>query len=233
MSQPAQPAAEPALDQDSVAFLTQEIDRLQTFYLDAISSAQSVFNFYLTFVSTVVGALVIIIQLVPSTDVDVLRSQLVLSGLLLFAAIVGVVYLSSLSGKYGHAARYARAVDDLRRYLIDRLQVPLPNIYDRFTENPSVATSEKTSWWVWIMPTGTYELFISIMNSAALAGLTWFIADLGGADLGRRLLAIIVVFVLSLQIHNAYSRLTIHVFANRFHVRLDMGKELSFWAARE
>jgi hypothetical protein len=233
MSQPAQPAADPVLDQESVAFLTQEIDRLQTFYLDATSSAQSVFNFYLTFASTVVGALVIIIQLAPTNPIDILRSQLVVSGLLLFAAIVGVVYLSSLSGKYGHAARYARAVDDLRRYLIDRLHVTLPSSYDRFVANLPVASSEKTPWWVWLMPTGTYELFISIMNSAALAGLIWFIACLGGADLGRRLIAVVVVFVLALTIHNAYSRMTVHIFANRFHVRLDIGKELAFWAARE
>ena len=51
--------------------------------------------------------------------------------------------------------------------------------------------------------------------------------------LGRLFVAALIVFLVSLTIHNAYSRLTMQLFTERFHIRIDMGRSLSFWAARE
>ena len=84
MSKPQQPetSAKPELSEQNVAFLNQELDRMQAFHLDAMSSVQSVFNFYLTFASTVIGALVILIQISPSDAGDAMRTRIILAGVL-------------------------------------------------------------------------------------------------------------------------------------------------------
>ena len=236
MSEVSTNVPEPPLSDQSVTFLNQELDRMQTLYLDAMSNAQNVFNFYLTFVSTVVGAIVVLIQIAPGGSADPLQTQLVIAGVLLFAAIVGTVYLSSLSGKYGHAARFAHGIDEIRRYLIDQLHVTTPPLYSRFMDIKGLSpeqTPDKVSWIAWPMPTGTYEFFIALMNSSALAGLTWLISAGVGVDLGRRIAAAVIVFVLVLTVNNIYSRMTIERFVRRFHIRIDMGSELVLWAARE
>lgn len=222
----------PQLDEKVVNFLTQEMDRLQVLYLDALSGAQNVFNFYLTFATAVAGALVVLLQLAPQTANDVLRTQLIVGGMLFFAALVGSVYLSALSGKYAHASRFARGVDELRRYLIANLQVPLPGVYDRFKDGNTQLPKKENSWWVWLLPTGTYAMFIAVLNSICLSGLVWIIGSSGGAAFGLKFAAGAVVFILALTIYNVYSRYTIALFVRRFHVRVDMGSELSIWAAR-
>lgn len=49
---PPKQAPPPPLDAKSADFLRSEIERLQSLYVHMDGSAQSVFNFYLTFVST-------------------------------------------------------------------------------------------------------------------------------------------------------------------------------------
>jgi hypothetical protein len=151
---------------------------------------------------------------------------------LFFSFIVGTVYISSLSGKYAHAARYAHTVDEIRHYLIENLDIPTPQVYAPFV-TPTPRQTEPESRWVWLFPAGTYQFFIAIVNSTALAGITWLIFADARAGIGRGLLAAVLVFVISLTIYNAYSRLVIRKFYERLHVRVDTGKDLSVWAARE
>lgn len=226
------PPAFPALSEEALAFLTQEMDRLQALYLDALTGAQNVFNFYLTFATAVVGALVVLIQLAPGGTGHEAQTQIVLGAVLFFAAVVGSVYLAALSGKYAHASRFAWGLDELRRYLMERLHVPLPGIYDRFRAVTVPTPDKDTLRLVWLMPTGTYSMFISVMNSACLSGLVWILGNSGGVSTDVKFVAALIVFVLTLTIYNVYSRYTISLFVRRFHVRVDMGSELSIWAAR-
>ena len=220
------------LNDQAVAFLTQEMDRMLALYTQAQSNAQSVFNFYLTFVTTVVGAVVVLLQLSPSSRSD---AQLIIAGLMLFAAIVGSVYLSALSGRYAHAGRFARAVDDIRRYLIERLHVPVPPLYQPFmTRTVEPEPRGLMRWVIWLIPTGTYQMFIAIVNSAALSIMTWLIGvSTGITGAGRMFAASAAIFLITLTIYNVYSRLVIRIFGRNLHVRIDIGSDLALWAAKE
>jgi len=214
------------LNDKAVAFLTQECERMLSLYNQAQSNAQNVFNFYLTFTTTVVGAVIVLLQVSPA------RVELLVGTVLFFSFIVGTIYISSLSGKYGHASRYAHVVDEIRRYLIENLDIPTPTVYAPFLA-PKPTHVELEPRWVWLFPAGTYQFFIALVTSTALAGITWLIFADARAGIGRGLLASVIVFILALTIYNAYSRLVVRKFYERLHVRVDTGKDLAVWAARE
>jgi hypothetical protein len=218
------------MDDRTLAFLTQECDRLLNLYARAQDGAQNVFNFYLTFVTTVVGGLIFIGQ----ADLD--DARLTAGGVLLFAAVVGSVYLSALSGRYAHAARYAQAVDAIRRHLLRDINAPLPGIYSVFLnddDNDDGVGQRPLPWYIWLMPTGTYQMFIAIVNAAALAAMTALVFSAAEAGSGRGLTAVVIVFLLALTVYNTYSRLVVVRFVQQLGVRIDMGRALVTWAARD
>lgn len=216
------------LDENTINFLNQECDRFINLYSQAQANAQSVFNFYLTFVTTVVGGIVLILQS-DARDIDS-----ILALLLLFSALVGSVYLSALSGRYAHAGRFAHAVDEIRRYLIAHLNLPMPQIYGTFVvEDTPVEDPDNAPRYIWLFPTGTYQMFIAIVNSAALTGMVLLIFTSAGADSIRTVLATIIIFVLTMTIYNVYSHLIIYRINRSLHVRIDVSGTLRLWAARE
>jgi len=207
---------------------------MQSLYAQAQDNVQSVFNFYLTLVTTVVGAIIVLLQITPAAPLDNLRTRLLLIGMLLFTALVGTVYLSALSGRYAHAARYARAIDELRYYLMHRLNVPLPSLYNRFLqEHQTTIAEDAVPWWLWIFPSGTYQMFIAILNSLALSIMTGLLAGLGTGNVGQGSLAALLVFAIAFNIYNVYARVVIRTFQRRLHVRIDAGGRLASWASRE
>jgi hypothetical protein len=222
------------LSEQSVDFLKDELNRLQALYTQEQNNAQGVFNFYLTFISAVIGGLIFIVQITPAGNL--LQTQLIAGGLLLFTALVGVVYLAAISGRYAHAARYAAAVDALRLHLMQRLEVPMPELYRQFLDTPKSAkptpAKRMLSWGVWLFPTGTYELFIAIVNSLALAAFTTLIGGIAQLAIEALIGASVVVFLITFMLYNAYSTLAMRMFRRRLHVRIDTSHELSIWAGR-
>lgn len=226
-----QPAAgKIPLSEQTVSFLTQECDRMLGLYQQAQTNAQSVFNFYLTFVTAVVGGVIYIAQLTSESEKAATQNDLTLIGVLFFAAIVGTVYLPALAGRYAQAARYAQAVDEIRRYLIDRLDTPVPPIYDSLVNFHPRLPGKSIAWLYWLMPAGTYQMFISIVNSAALGAMTWLFFNLADADPGRGVLATVIVFGVSTAIYNAYSHLVIARFGKG--VNVDLAHDSPGWASR-
>jgi cbb3-type cytochrome oxidase subunit 3 len=217
------------LNETTIAFLNQECDRMLALYQQAQANAQSVFNFYLTFVTAVLGAVVFILQVAPS-DSETGHTSAMLVVVLFFAAIVGSIYLPALSGRYAHAARYSLAVDEIRRHLIAHLESPLPSIYQSLTQPLHRQPGKALSWLYWLMPSGTYEMFITFVNSAALGAIVWVFADLAGVSGGRVVFAAGLVFVLSTIIYNVYSHLIIARFGKGVNVHL--WDDSPGWAAR-
>lgn len=193
-------------------------------YAQTQDAVQSVFNFYLTFVSAVVGAVVVFMQ-TSSGD-----QSLILAGVLFFSTLVGSVYLSALSGRYAHAARYSYAADELRRHLIQHLRVPVPASYTQFTVYRPIPGGTATAWYLWLFPTGTYEMFMALLNSAALAGVAGIVLALGNVGAGRTMLGVMLVFFITLWVSNAYSRLVIRRF-NRI-VSISLDDDAPAWASR-
>lgn len=214
----------PPLDDRAVAFLTQECDRMLALYAQAQDAVQSVFNFYLTFVSAVIGAVVVFLQAASGDQ------TLAVAGILLFAALVGSVYLSALSGRYAHAARYSYAADALRRHLIAHLHIPMPESYRLFMVFDAGKHSKPAAWYLWLSPTGTYQMFIALVNSAALAGVVALVMGAGQAEAWRTWIGIVLVFFSTLWIFNGYSRLVIRRFSSAVSISLD--DDAPAWASR-
>lgn len=219
------------LNDRQIAFLTQEADRLQTLYSEARAGTQSVFNFYLTFATTVVGGVIVLLQVVPLNSGSL--SEVILTGLLFFAVVVGSVYLSALSGRYGHMARYANGIDAIRAYLIHELSVPVLPVYEGFMKVQRDIEPRHLGRFFWLIPSGTYQLFIVLMNSFCLAGMVWLLFGFGGAVFEQRIIGAVIVFMLSFFVHNAYSHIMIVMLTRSLNVRIDVGDNLKIWAGRD
>ena len=209
------------IEEQTVTFLKEECDRLLALYTQAQGNVQNVFNFYLTFITAIVGGVVFLLQAEVATGVLIL--------LLFFSAVVGTVYLSALSGRYAHAARYAYAVDQIRRYLIQQMNLQVPPFYEPFMTKPMVTTTP--GWVYWLVPTGTYQMFVALVNSTALALMTALIFSVGDVSGGRVFFAALLVFIITLTLFNAYSRLMIARFGSQGFV--EIWHMPSMWAGKE
>lgn len=216
------------LTDEQRSVLMDEAARMQTLYLDARNSAQNVFNFYLTFVTAVIGGIIFVSQ--NSSDNTVLNS-LTLIALLFFAVQVGSVYIGSLSARYADMGRYARALDLLRREILTASNVPLPAAYENFMNTQEISPSPP-EWWEWLVPTGSFQLFMSFVNSASMALITFLILQLGAVNPVTIIVWVIIVFLIMLTIFNIYSRIVIQRFTQTLDVRIDLRQNLTMWASR-
>lgn len=219
----------PQLSETTVAFLNQECERMLSLYSQAQANAQSVFNFYLTFVTAVIGAIVFITQSAPENSVGG-RTEGLLLLVLSFAAVVGSVYLPALAGRYAHASRYAFAADEIRRYLIAHLHTTLPDVYESLTKPRRRRLRKAFDWIYTLVPNGTYEVFITFVNSAALSAITWLFLDMAEAAPWRVVIGAAVVFVLSTVVYSIYSHMIINRFGKGLNVYL--WDDSPGWSAR-
>jgi len=217
-----------SLDEKALEIIMKEYDALRELYSQAEASAQSIFNFYLTLVTTVGGAIVLILQLSPPGTSAVNASQFLISGLLVFAATIGSVYLSSLTGRYAHMSRYAHGIDAIRRHLIETLDVPMPDIYRPFLayqkSSPAKLGRRLFGWTTWLGPTGTYQLFIAAVNSLSLAAAVWLFLLASGIvqnQMVRSILAAAIICPVTFVIYNIYSRMVMNRLIHVLGIRVD------------
>ncbi len=157
----------------------------------------------------------------------------VLIVLLFFATLVGTVYLSAISGRYGHTARFARALDALRHQQMTAVEAVLPDLYGTFYTADHDGPVPPQAWYLWLLPTGTYQMFMGMVNAGALTAIILLLARAGNVGGGATAFAMLVTFFLTLTICNAYSRLVIQRFIGSLDVRVDMSGVLGGWAARQ
>jgi hypothetical protein len=210
-------------DEQSLNFLKDECDRLLSLYNEAQSNIQSVFNFYLTFLTTVTGGVVLIVQIGGGQPV---QTQLMVIALLFFAAIVGSVYLSAIAFRYARAKRYAEAVDQIRSYLIQSQSLTLPAMYDGLH---TVRFERQIRRVMWLFPTGTYQMFIAFVNSAALGIIAVLIGIIGAQNIGTVFAAGLLIFVVTQVVYNLYAQLILYRFGHGITVS---NPSSSMWAGR-
>jgi hypothetical protein len=217
------------LDDQALQVLFKEYDTLRELFTQAEASAQSMFNFYLTLVSTVIGAVVVLIQFGGA-------NLWIMVGLLSFTAAVGSVYLSALVGRYAHMARYAHGIDTLRRFLIRRADAPTPHEYVAFLREPDAPNPSRSRWLFWLFPTGTFQFFVAMVNSLALSMAVWLFLSVTGivtSQLGRSALVVALLFLLSFTVYNIYSNLLIRTLTRRLNVRVDTASDLPLIAGKQ
>lgn len=163
------------------------------------------------------------------------QSEIVISVLLLFVAIIGSVYLSSITGRYAHMARYAQGIDEIRRFLLRLTDTPKPRIYEKFLavdqKSSPTAAQRAIGWTIWLEPTGTYQMFVAAVNSLSLGVATWlFLSALRVTQTAtfQSILASLVIVLASFIVNNVYSRLVMNQLVTRLNIRLDTASEARF-----
>jgi hypothetical protein len=229
------------LSETALTFLYKEYDHLKDLYIQAEQTAQNIFNFYLTLITTITGGIVILLQIAENNALNSVQSLVTVSGMLLFAAMIGSVYLSSITGRYAHMARYAGGMDQIRHFLIDRLDVPLPPVYRAFTlqaknRQPPGRLKSIMRAFYWLLPTGTYMLFIAAFNSLSLAIGTGLLLYAGGElqhNFPRGALIIALIFGLCFLTYNIYSQWVRRKLYNQLNVQFDSRGELDWIAGKQ
>jgi hypothetical protein len=186
----------------------------------------------LTLLTTVSGGAVLVFQFAP-TSVKPERANWILMGVMLFIASIGSAYLSSISGRYAHMMRYAQGIDEIRRFMIQRLHVPLPPIYQDFvierTTVPNNIYQKVADRLVWVFPFGTYQFFIVALNSLSLAVAAWFFLKIMNfPHTGWAVVVSVTVFLLVNAIYNLYSRLVMRSVTSKLNVSIDFQHQLPY-----
>jgi hypothetical protein len=220
---------------ESLQVIMKEFDTMKNLFSETQASIQSIFNFYITLVTAVIGGIALVLQFPANTSADIVRSQVIIFGLLILASIIGTIYLLSIVQRYSRLIEYGQNLDALRLHLIQELDVPMPPIYSHFIEQTTkqITSSARSPflWIAWMLPTGTYQLAMAFINSFALSTATWILLSISGATSMRfydSLITVIIEFFLILNIYNIYSQVALKHWASSFRLYLDPHVESPF-----
>lgn len=211
-----------SLDENSIRILLKENEILQTLFIQAENGIQSIFNFYLTLVTAVAGGAAIVLQVMANNPTQTWWAMISISSLLIFIAISGSAYMSSLAVRYAHTIRYAHGIDEIRRFLINQSNISTPSVYRKFLDEP---ITQKTSWIVSalsvLLPIGTHQLFIAIVNSLAWAIASYILLFIGGMP-NHKLDRSIILFFTTFAIYNIYANLIMRRIIANLNIRIEI-----------
>lgn len=220
------PASTKPPSEQTLAIWFKEYDALRELYSQAEASAQSLFNFYLTLISTIGGAVIVLMQIAAPVGTN--QTQGMIAGLLVFIAVIGSVYLSSITGRYAHMTRYVQGIDQIRKHLLQHVETASLPAYRQFMDISRGAkvnlVTRTTGWTLWLSPTGTYQLFVAAVNSLSIGIAVWlFLSSLNVAQQSpvESLITVLVIVVVSFLIYNAYSRIIKNRLVSTLGIRLD------------
>jgi len=225
------PESDRKISAESLQVIMKEYDTMKGLYSETQSSIQNIFNFYVSLVTAVVGGVALILQFPVNASLDTVRSQITIVGLLIFSSIIGTIYLLSIVQRYSRLIEYGQNLDSLRLYLIQELNVPMPPTYSQFIENSPQKTKIPFMWLAWLLPTGTYQLTMALVNSFALSVATWILFSITGATALRfydSLITTLVEFFLIFNFYNVYSRFALKHWASSFRLHLNPHVESPF-----
>lgn len=211
------------LAENSTQVLIRESEMLQALFIQVENSIQSIFNFYLTLVTAIAGGIALIMQFATQNPAQTWLSMVSIGGLFLFIAISGSAYITSLAIRHAHTIRYARIIDEIRRFLFSRYDNPAPTIYKNFLFDSTIKKREKsevksTSGFFLI---GIHELFVAIINSLAWASVGYIILLLDGIP-SLKLIQSIILFLPILVFYIIYANFLIRRIVFKLNVSVEM-----------
>ncbi len=198
-----------------VEILKTEYTSLLGLYTHTENAISSIFNFYLTLLSAITGAMIVLAQINNANITVALPS---ISGLLAFSILIGIITQDSIVNKNIDLANYALGINLLKYRLLHKWPEELAYVFylNNFWAkvDPLPSSKSHTSdrihkrWW-WLFPLGTHQLFISVINSMALAALVIIIAKLisdNAVPTTRLIIGSVFIVVISFAIHTTYAR---------------------------
>jgi hypothetical protein len=159
------------------AALLKEYDGLLNLYTHTENSINSVFNFYVTLLTTITGAIIVLIQVSQPSQGTLFWT---IAALLVLIILVGVITQDFLIYKDAEMASLTISINSIKEYLFKKFPEVQSHIF--FLRNPyshirtivnplkfspkKVEKFEKFFWWM--LPLGMQQLFVSLMNSLVL-----------------------------------------------------------------
>ena len=220
--------------------LMKEYDTLKDLFSQTETSIQSIFNFYVTLISAVVGGIALIYQSASSNPSYAARTQTITCGLLILAAIVGTIYLLALTARYARLIQYSQSLDALRLFLITELKTPVPAIYSRFIHrniNSKPTLNLRTLWrtLIWILPTGAYQLTMAFINSLVITLATGLILFMYGETTPHIMdhwVTLAIEFAVVFNLYNIYSRIVMSRWVAEFDLQINPQRDDLFHMIR-
>jgi hypothetical protein len=211
-----------SLDENSIRILMKENEILQTLFIQSENGIQSIFNFYLTLVTAVAGGITIILQVTANNPAQTWWAMISISSLLIFIAISGSAYMFSLAVRYAHTIRYARGIDEIRRFLINQTNIAAPAVYRKFLNN----SIKKEKGWIMLVlsmlvPVGTHQLFMATVNSLAWAVAGYILLFIGGMP-EHRLDRSVILFLTAFIIYNVYANLIMRRIIANLNIQVEI-----------
>jgi hypothetical protein len=211
------------MEENALQILLKEYDALRDFYNQTEHGIQSLFNYYLTLMTAILGGLVVVFQFAPFSTTIVIVQRLSIGSLLIFFATIGSLYLSSLSTQSAHAVRYARGMNEIRKLLIASYRVPVPPVYGKFMsekERYGLGKSKLSFVLSLVIPVSTYQLFVATVSSLAWAGLIFFLYITVQSDNTMTIWRSVLGFIVPYLIYSIYARLIYELTISRLNIRI-------------
>jgi hypothetical protein len=169
----------PELQADPVQasdFLREEYDALVSLYTHTENTLFSLFNFYLTLLSAITGGIIVLAQINNSNIAAALPA---FGFLLVFAVLLGIITQSAIINKNADLAHYALSLNLLKDYALRNAPDARRRVFYLHNMLTPVSPIEldtrfdriQTRIW-WMLPLGTHQLFVSVVNSLALSVAT-------------------------------------------------------------
>lgn len=206
----------------SLSVLMKEYDALRDMYNQSVHNVQTMFNYYLTLMTAVFGGITFVAS--PSSGILLARSTIAF--LLIFLAVIGTFYLSSLTNNHAHSVRYAKGVNALRRHIIATYGVSMPAAYDKFLNN--VTEYEPTGLVFFLslfVPVSTYQLFAATINSLSwgfMVAMVYFSSITTYTSVLLIALPGVLALIVTFLIYSIYSRLIFQMTVNRATVSVEL-----------
>jgi hypothetical protein len=221
-------------DDKALDILKLEYTSLLNLYTHTENSINGIFNFYLTLLSAIAGAMIVLFQI---NSTNLFESYPSVIGLLIFVVLIGVIVQDSVVNKNIDLSNLTRNLNLLKYRMFHNYPVEMSYVsyfYNFWEADPpegktdTVSRIHKKLWW--LFPLGTYQLFIAIMDSLALAFLTITIAQLisgNAVSLDGLVTSGALVFIVSFQLNTTYARLKHRRGLESFRV---MSKTVTHWS---
>ena len=201
---------------ENVDILKMEYASLLNLYTHTENTINSIFNFYLTLLSAITGAVIVLFQI---NSLQPLTSYPSIAGLLGFAILVGIITQDSVIHKNIDLYNFTLGLNLLKyRLFKDKSSEQayifyLYNFWAEVSPTParkidSIDKIHRKFWWLY--PLGTHQLFINFVNSVALAFLLVMIVlflSNNQAPMTRVLITGIAVLGVSFITNTIYARL--------------------------
>lgn len=209
--------------------LIQEYGNLVELYMHTENSLFSIFNFYITLLTTLIGATIVLWQVLAPKQGNIHGTAL---ALLVFIILLGLITQDALTHKNSDLVHFALAINaakaalteeqhDLRQHMFF-----LENIHARVNSlsHPLTLDEQVNKYLWWMLPLGVQQLFVSMVSSLALAAIAVIALISLAQDMlppWKLLLSGCIVLILGHIANCVYTNLKFHQDIRRSSVRMD------------